>query len=285
MEDVDFDDGGNHEGAANAQEAREETKFNADDGGYFSWLAGEGRQYKEPHRPCNWLGGDVTPFPLNTTFKPPPPVSDATRTEIYQQFMTNPTRHNMREVAALHGMSLARVDAILRLKGLEEHWKKGKQLQTGFQVGMEYILGVTEHKKTATSVAQQVTLSEDTISADLQHDDERWDLRARERYQRLFWEPTAEGQDPLIPDILDETQSRGSAAKRRFRYRKSQVVERPGRPEMRFVDVGKQWVDPKEAKQRARAAAHRAEQRSRKQQRKHEAIAASKLPVTRAHIS
>ena len=54
---------------------------------------------------------------------------------------------------------------------------------------------------------------------------------------------------------------------------------------MRFVDVGQKWVDPKDVKQRARAAAHRAEQRARKRQRTQQAIAASKLPTTRVHTS
>ena len=38
--------------------------------------------------------------------------------------MADPSKNNVRQLAALHGLSIARVDAILRLKGLEEHWKK-----------------------------------------------------------------------------------------------------------------------------------------------------------------
>lgn len=38
--------------------------------------------------------------------------------------MENPAQHSARALAELHGLSIKRVEAILRLKGLEEHWKK-----------------------------------------------------------------------------------------------------------------------------------------------------------------
>ncbi|EKM61410.1 uncharacterized protein PHACADRAFT_204581 [Phanerochaete carnosa HHB-10118-sp] len=208
--------------------------FPDDDKGYSAWINGEGRQFREPHRSRNWLGGNVTPFPLNSTFKPPIPVSDETRTLIYEQFMSDPTKNNVRELAALHGLSIARVDAVLRLKGLEEHWKKGKRLQTGFQVGMEYILGVSERRRTVSGT-EVTALSEETIKADIQYDEEGYDTKARERYQRLFWEPTVEGQEPIIPGILEKT--RASKAKKESDG-VTNIVQRPGRPEMRFVEVG-----------------------------------------------
>ena len=64
------------------------------------------------------------PFPLNPSFKPPTPVGEHTKQLIYDHFMSNPAENHVRALAALHGLSIARVDAILRLKGLEEHWKK-----------------------------------------------------------------------------------------------------------------------------------------------------------------
>lgn len=51
-------------------------------------------------------------------------MSDQLRTVIYRQFMADPAVNNVRSLAALYGLSLKRVDAILRLKGLEEHWMK-----------------------------------------------------------------------------------------------------------------------------------------------------------------
>jgi hypothetical protein len=61
---------------------------------------------------------------LNPSFKPPKPLSDARRQLIFDQFLLDPMVNNVRSLAARHGISIRRVDAILRLKGLEESWKK-----------------------------------------------------------------------------------------------------------------------------------------------------------------
>ena len=66
----------------------------------------------------------MQPFPLNPSFKPPTPISDAVKTEIWNDFMADPAKSDVRHLAQRHGLSIARVDAILRLKGLEEHWRK-----------------------------------------------------------------------------------------------------------------------------------------------------------------
>ncbi len=64
------------------------------------------------------------PFPLNPSFKPPTPVSDALRNTLYQAFMANPEANSVRNLAGRYHLSIKRVDAILRLKGLEESWIK-----------------------------------------------------------------------------------------------------------------------------------------------------------------
>ncbi|TDL28154.1 hypothetical protein BD410DRAFT_347906 [Rickenella mellea] len=84
------------------------------------WLHGEGLKYRDPRRGPNWLGTDV-PFPLNPSFSPRPPLSDKTKNAIYHSFMRGST---LRWLSSAYGISLKRVDAILRLKGLEEHWKE-----------------------------------------------------------------------------------------------------------------------------------------------------------------
>lgn len=43
---------------------------------------------------------------------------------MYEKFMQNPAQNSVRRLAELHGLSIKRVEAILRLKGLEEHWKQ-----------------------------------------------------------------------------------------------------------------------------------------------------------------
>ena len=109
---------------------------------YLSWKEDIGVQYKDA-RPRNWLGDErvcfllpgsqshnglttifLQPFPLNTTFKPPAPISDELKDIIYATYMQNPVEYGVRQLAALYGLSIKRVDAILRLKGLEQHWKK-----------------------------------------------------------------------------------------------------------------------------------------------------------------
>lgn len=70
---------------------------------------------------------------------------------------------------------------------------QGKQLQTGFLVGMEYILGVTEKQKSTHGLARaSQELGEDAVEADAVS--EATKSRARDRYQRLFWEPITEGK-------------------------------------------------------------------------------------------
>ncbi|KAH9065849.1 eukaryotic mitochondrial regulator protein-domain-containing protein [Lactarius vividus] len=109
-------------------EAEGEEKTNGDwstpkDPQWSVWKKTVGKQFEKSHRPCNWLGGKV-PFPLNPSFKPPTPVSDALRNTLYQSFMADPKTNSVRNLAGRYHLSMKRVDAILRLKGLEENWLK-----------------------------------------------------------------------------------------------------------------------------------------------------------------
>lgn len=61
---------------------------------------------------------------MNPSFKPPPPVSDVLRTHIYNEFMKDPGNNNVRALSQRYHLSLKRVDAILRLKGMEKAWIK-----------------------------------------------------------------------------------------------------------------------------------------------------------------
>lgn len=71
-------------------------------------------------------------------------------------------------------------------------------MQTGFQIGMEEILGVAQDRQTRRSLTRGADeLGEDTTAADLQLEAEGSDS-ARDRYQRMFWEPVAEGKVCLI---------------------------------------------------------------------------------------
>ncbi|KAJ9091569.1 hypothetical protein QFC19_009025 [Naganishia cerealis] len=132
--------------------------------GYDSWLQSVGRQYKDaPTNGPNWLGGHV-PYPTNPTFRPPPPLSDTLKEMIYQEYFfpdkvsssvpvsplaapssakgANKTG-SIAQISARHGISKARIEAVLRLKMVEKEWQKtNKVLQIPFQTRMEQYLGV-----------------------------------------------------------------------------------------------------------------------------------------------
>ena len=61
---------------------------------------------------------------MNPSFVPPVPISNAIRTEIYNAFMADPKTNSVRALSQKHGVSMKRIDAILRLKGMEEAWQK-----------------------------------------------------------------------------------------------------------------------------------------------------------------
>jgi len=52
------------------------------------------------------------------------PLSDSLRTTLYEAYMADPSKNNVRELARKYCLSIKRVDAILRLKGQEEAWVK-----------------------------------------------------------------------------------------------------------------------------------------------------------------
>lgn len=61
---------------------------------------------------------------MNPSFKPPTPISDSVRTQIFNLYM----KENMGELelSSRFGLGLSRVKAILRLKKLEQLWIKVK---------------------------------------------------------------------------------------------------------------------------------------------------------------
>ena len=70
---------------------------------------------------------------------------------------------------------------------------QGKEIQTGFVAGMERIL----QPKVLTKDSQPLESRSDVDAADLQ-DEHEVDARARDRYQRLFWEPVADNEVRLL---------------------------------------------------------------------------------------
>jgi hypothetical protein len=71
---------------------------------------------------CLWWWDAFKPFPLNPSFKPPPPISDKIRRQIFNLFMKG--EKNESELSQSFGYSVSRIKAILRLKKLEQLWLK-----------------------------------------------------------------------------------------------------------------------------------------------------------------
>ena len=78
---------------------------------------------------------------------------------------------------------------------------QNKQLQTGFQAGMEEILGVADNTRSFRHTASRGVqeLGEDATEADASSSTKD---RLRDRYQRLFWEPVVEGQVSPLPLVV-----------------------------------------------------------------------------------
>ncbi|KAH8102378.1 eukaryotic mitochondrial regulator protein-domain-containing protein [Cristinia sonorae] len=232
---------------------------------YETWLKKTGISFRDHDRPRNWLGGielslliTSAPFPLNPSFTPPTPVSDQLRNKIYQQFMSDPTVNDVRALSERYGLSLKRVDAILRLKGLEASMKQGKSLQSGFQKGMEKILGVPTEQSISLLSPGMDELGDNATQADYQ-DEIEGNNEARYRYQRMFWEPVEEGQEPMVTARLQTARSHARKFAQAAEDAKSDpkllgrrskpsgdnvhVVERPGRTTLKFVDIGGKFLD------------------------------------------
>lgn len=77
---------------------------------------------------------------------------------------------------------------------------QGIPLQTGFQLGMEYILGidsdVTERDKLARDQAEPKSDRDILLADDLEELENRDALR--DRYVRTYWEPVVEGEVSLV---------------------------------------------------------------------------------------
>ncbi|KAG2155675.1 eukaryotic mitochondrial regulator protein-domain-containing protein [Suillus clintonianus] len=229
---------------------------------YEKWIADAGRKYRDP-APRNWLGSG-TPFPLNQSFRPPPPVSDSLRTHIYFSYMADPEANSVRALAVRHHLSIKRIDAILRLKGLEASWKKNKSIQTGFVQGMESLLGVPQTKVFTTLDHSKPVPRYDAVEADREDEEAGGFDWARQRYQRMFWETVPEGKDPIMPGILDAATKSATPSENEA---KSNIVERLGRPAIKFIDVGNMFLDVKELERRAKEGERRAKVRARSKER------------------
>ncbi|KAL0571982.1 hypothetical protein V5O48_009984 [Marasmius crinis-equi] len=276
-----------HDEAFEAQMAAAEAQESVDpEGGegdgiqsYRDFMATFAQQYRTA-APQQWLGREG-PFPLNQSFKPPPPLSDTLKERMYEEYMMNPQKNNIRALSQRYHVSLKRVDAILRLKGMEKDWIKGKPLQTGFVRGMEKLLSV----RTATDLAKEKFHARyDTQQADTLEEAENRDA-ARQRYQRSYWESTPEsGGEPIVPASVEHAKRMAVRMAERARKEKDAkylppiadtefikwpkepvvVAKKVGRPDVHFIDVGAKFVDSVAEDKRVGRAATRARFKGKK---------------------
>lgn len=91
---------------------------------YPEWVSGQGKAYESAPvgRGPFWIGS--TPFPLNPTFNPPPPLSQAVRDQMWSLHSQNPSANSVRVLSGRFGVQMERVTAVLRLKALEHEFVK-----------------------------------------------------------------------------------------------------------------------------------------------------------------
>ncbi|KAF9932533.1 hypothetical protein FBU30_007972 [Linnemannia zychae] len=109
---------------------------------FHKWLRTEGTRFAAPSfSGTNYIG--ETPFPMNPLFKPTPPISDATKEEIYRLHRSDTSKHTPRQLGTTYNISIKRVEAILRMKHLEKEMiADGFVAQEKFTKGMEQLMGV-----------------------------------------------------------------------------------------------------------------------------------------------
>jgi len=153
---------------------------------------------------------------------------------------------------------------------------------------MENLLGVTYDASKYKTHEHWVESRMHTVEADAL-DQAEGDNTARTRYQRMFWEPVVEGQEPILPTVLKRARE---DAKRHGRTEESvkfgdisldlphdgamEVANMDGiatgRRTIKFIDVGTKFMDPKEHMRRMKESQRRAKIRSKKIPKRHFAM-------------
>ncbi|KAF8956051.1 eukaryotic mitochondrial regulator protein-domain-containing protein [Flammula alnicola] len=219
-------------------------------------------------RPLHYLGD--TPFPMNPSFKPPPPISNEQKEVMFRMYLAHRLENGPRRLAKRFNLSLKRVNAILRLKLLEKTFERGKDkrvLQTGFEAGMEKLLGAQTHSS-VSAIKQNLVATEKWLDQALNTSPEKYDaalvdpfdpthpsfeapdvnesrsdvhksdmLEEEEQrdatpshYERLYWESVPEdGREPLLPSILQTERQKAELRKLKAEIKASKqfLVRRP----------------------------------------------------------
>ena len=89
---------------------------------FVRWVSGPGKRYIDATREpgtTNYLDGKSHPFPLNPMFRPQPPVSETVKASVIQDWQNGT---GLRQISTKYGVTLERVEAILKLKQVRDRW-------------------------------------------------------------------------------------------------------------------------------------------------------------------
>ena len=102
---------------------------------YPAWRKSIGKEYKYvvPGAKAKWLGGAIVsalrspvyssqPYPMNPSFRPPAPLGDEAQDVLYAQMKAG--QKTLGEISAEYNVSIARLEAIRKLKQVEESFTK-----------------------------------------------------------------------------------------------------------------------------------------------------------------
>ncbi|RXK35672.1 hypothetical protein M231_07045 [Tremella mesenterica] len=180
-------------------------------------------------RKARWLG-DSVPYPGNPTFKPPPPLSNELQDSIHAELRTG--AKTVGQIADRFNVSKARIEAIRKLKGVEEEYiRQGMPLQYAFLQGMQPLLGVApafrSPRRASSSVENEaaeremIQLRHEDTTATLERDEEsrfeagiggggsfgdRVAQRGAEGLERTVWE--FRGEDEVVEAMASEQAGR-----------------------------------------------------------------------------
>jgi len=204
---------------------------------YKQWVEGEGSQFRntKPHR-TNWLGGEV-PFPLNPSFKPPPPLSNALRNQIFTRWKSNPVHYTPRLLSIHYGLSIKRIEAIIRLKAHEAEYVKEHPLQTAFLKAFESATGVyskASGKERGADAIPPMEGREDAAILDYSAD---WEQLPSSDVTSVYWEPVDDGKTPIVPTTLEKIAQKKLAAA----HTQQPPVPVVKAKDTTFIDVGSRF--------------------------------------------
>ncbi|SCZ94052.1 BZ3500_MvSof-1268-A1-R1_Chr6-1g08389 [Microbotryum saponariae] len=219
--------------------------------GFRAWLRGDGAQYRRGIKGAtNWIG--ETPFPLNPTFKPLPPVSELIKTKVYHAYLGNLQTNSpntttpsdlvvVRAISSKFGLSMARVRAIIRLKELEQEWKKrGLPLQTNLRQGMESFLGVKTPTEQSGSNWRGIERAEQGQRVEQIRTEGKagWEMVDSENGERSVFLPLLQHLSTTsTTTVQGEDVAAEQAPKKPVAQIKIVQPTRPGRPRFSFENV------------------------------------------------